>query len=127
MCKVFKIKTNSGLFTETTDPEIVRYLLDNYFGELVITIRNKKEESEEKTEHKKLFCFTLPAYSGNNRLEYIGELMKTLNIRLMQAKAIADDGGKVYRENLNDANCFEDMLRKYKTDYVKTICKLDED
>lgn len=56
MCKVFKIKTNTGLVTETTDPEIVRYLLDNYFGELVITISNKKERSEEKIEHKKLFC-----------------------------------------------------------------------
>lgn len=56
MCKVFKIKTNTGLFTETTDPEIVRYLLDNYFGELTITISNKKEESKEKIKHKKLFC-----------------------------------------------------------------------
>lgn len=56
MCKVFKIKTNTGLFTETNDPEIVRRLLDDYFGELTISISNKKEEGKEKVEHKKLFC-----------------------------------------------------------------------
>lgn len=126
MGKVFKLKTKTGLVTTTTDQSIVNCLIDNYDDELVITISNKKEKSEEKIEREELFCFTLPAYSGNNRLEYIGELMKILNIRLVQAKSIADDGGKVFRENLNDANCFEDMLRKYKTNYVKTICKLDE-
>lgn len=56
MCKVFKIKTNTGLFTETNDPEIVRRLLDDYFGELTISISNKKEEDKEKVKRKKLFC-----------------------------------------------------------------------
>lgn len=127
MCKVFKIKTNSGLFTETTDPEIVRYLLDNYFGELTITISNKKEESKEKTEPKEWFRFDFLAYPGNNKLEYIKELKKILNIRLWQAKNIADNGGPVYRKNLDNANRFEDMLLKYEMSYVKTICKSDED
>ena len=42
MCKVFKIKTSSGLVTQTTDPEIVRCLLDNYDGEL--SIETKKQQ-----------------------------------------------------------------------------------
>ena len=51
MCKVFKIKTNEGLVAETTDPEIVRRLLDDYFGELVISISNKEEKDKEKNEN----------------------------------------------------------------------------
>lgn len=53
MCKVFKIKTKTGLVTTTTDQSIVNCLIDNYDDELVITIGKK---SEEKIEHKKLFC-----------------------------------------------------------------------
>lgn len=56
MCKVFKLKTKTGLVTTTTDQSIVNCLIDNYNDELVITISNKKEESEEKIKHKKLFC-----------------------------------------------------------------------
>lgn len=123
MCKVFKIKTKTGLVTTTTDQSIVNCLIDNYDDELVITIGKK---SEEKIEHKERFCFTLPAYPGHNRLEYLKELKETLNISLIQAKCLVDDGGKVFRNNLDEANYFEDMLRKYKMDYVKTICKPDE-
>lgn len=123
MCKVFKIKTRTGLVTTTTDQSIVNCLIDNYDDELVITIGKK---SEEKIERKELFCFTFPAYHGCNKLEYIKEIKEILNIRLVQAKCIADDGGKVFRNNLDEANRFEDMLRKYEMDYVKTIYKLDE-
>lgn len=56
MCKVFNLKTKTGLVTETTDQSIVNCLIDNYDDELVITISNKKEESKEKIKHKKLFC-----------------------------------------------------------------------
>ena len=47
MCKVFKIKTSSGLVTQTTDPEIVRCLLDNYDGEL--SIETKKKQACDKS------------------------------------------------------------------------------
>lgn len=127
MCKVFKLKTKTDLVTTTTDQSIVNCLIDNYDDELVITISNKKEESEEETEHKELFRFDFLAYPGNNKLEYVKELKKILNIDLWQAKSIADNGGPVYRENLADANRFEDMLLKYEMSYVKTIRKPNED
>lgn len=127
MCKVFKLKTKTSLVTTTTDQSIVNCLIDNYDDELVITISNKKEESEEETEREELFCFALSAYSGYNRLNYIKELMEILNIKLYQAKCVADDGGKVFRNNINEANHFEDILREYKVDYVKTICEFNED
>lgn len=126
MCKVFKIRTNTGLFTETNDPEIVRRLLDDYFGELTISISNKKEEGKEKVEHKKLFRFTLLTYDGYDKLGYIKELKKILDICLEQAKYIADNGSTVHRENLDDANRFEDILQKYGVRYAKSIFESDE-
>lgn len=124
MCKVFKIKTKTGLVTTTTDQSIVNCLIDNYDDELVITIGKK---SEEEIKHKELFCFALPAYHGCNKLEYIKGIKEILNIRLVQAKCIADDGGKVFRNNLDEANRFKDMLLKHDMNYIETICKLDED
>ena len=50
MCKVFKIKTKTGLVTETTDQEIVKCLMDNYNGELTITVNKQK-----KTQHNHIF------------------------------------------------------------------------
>lgn len=122
MCKVFKLKTKTGLVTTTTDQSIVNCLIDNYDDELVITIGNKKGESEKKTEHKEPFYFTLSACSGHNRLRYIKELMEILNTCLIKAKSIADDGGSVYRENSDDARRFEDMLQKYEISYTVTTC-----
>lgn len=127
MCKVFKLKTKTDLVTTTTDQSIVNCLINNYDDELVITIGNKKEKSEKKTEHKELFCFTLPAYHGCNKIKYVKELREILNIYLDKAKYIADNGGKIFRNNLDEANRFKDMLRKHEMNYIETICELDED
>ena len=43
MCTVCKIKTKTGLVTETTDQEIVKCLMDNYDGELTITVNKQKK------------------------------------------------------------------------------------
>lgn len=48
MCKVFKIKTKTGLVTTTTDQSIVKCLMDNYDDELTVTISKEKQQNNTK-------------------------------------------------------------------------------
>ena len=110
MCKVFKIKTSSGLVTQTTDPEIVRCLLDNYDGEL--SIETKKQQVCDKPQLAELediqhepieaseiteddWVFNVQPFSYENKLIYIKGLRNVLNIRLDIAKEYAENGFKV--------------------------------
>lgn len=109
MCKVFKIKTSSGLVTQTTDPEIVRCLLDNYDGELSIETKKKQvcdesqiissedtpcisEEPLEEHEDGQIINVQ-PFLHGKAKYPYyLKALQNALNIRLDIAKRYADNG-----------------------------------
>ena len=71
MCKVFKLKTKTGLVTTTTDQSIVNCLIDNYDDELVITISNKKEKSYIKQNLSKVIQSFYKAYSITENGIYI--------------------------------------------------------
>lgn len=108
MCKVFKIKTSSGLVTQTTDPEIVRCLLDNYDGELSIEtwkrqlassedepcISMKEPEPPEECEDSWIISVQ-PFLHENGKYVYVKALRNVLNIHLDVAKKYADNGFKV--------------------------------
>lgn len=105
MCKVFKIKTSSGLVTQTTDPEIVRCLLDNYDGELSIETKKQQLTSSEDTpcvsaeppneDEDRWIINAQPFSHENGKYVYVKALQNTLNIRLDVAKGYADNGFKV--------------------------------
>ena len=108
MCKVFKIKTSSGLVTQTTDPEIVRCLLDNYDGELSIETKKKQLTSSEDTpcisteiseppdECEDSWIINAQPFSHENgKYVYVKALRNVLNIRLDVAKGYADNGFKI--------------------------------
>lgn len=111
MCKVFKIKTSSGLVTQTTDPEIVRCLLDNYDGELSIETKKKQVcdksplissedtpcvSAEPPEEDEDRWIINAQPFSHENgKYVYIKALRNTLNICLDVAKGYADNGFKV--------------------------------
>lgn len=108
MCKVFKIKTSSGLVTQTTDPEIVRCLLDNYDGELSIETKKQacdepqldetgmaiRTDTSEVAEDTK-FINVEPYLHENGKIIYTKALRNALNLRLDVAKSYADNGFKM--------------------------------
>lgn len=110
MCKVFKIKTSSGLVTQTTDPEIVRCLLDNYDGELSIETKKQQVCDEPQLASQEEIDYTSteipeptedswiinaqPFTHENGKLVYTKALRNVLNIRLDIAKRYADNGFK---------------------------------
>ena len=110
MCKVFKIKTSSDLVTQTTDPEIVRCLLDNYDGELSIETKKKQvcdksplissedtpcvsAEPPEECEDSWIIS-AQPFLHENGKYAYVKALRNVLNIHLDVAKKYADNGFK---------------------------------
>ena len=105
MCKVFKIKTSLGIVTQTTDPEIVRCLLDNYDGELSIETKKQQLTSSEDTpcvsaeppneDEDRWIINAQPFSHENGKYVYVKALQNTLNIRLDVAKGYADNGFKV--------------------------------
>lgn len=111
MCKVFKIKTSSGLVTQTTDPEIVRCLLDNYDGELSIETKKKQVcdksplissedtsciSAEPPDECEDSWIINAQPFSHENgKYVYAKALRNVLNIRLDVAKGYADNGFKI--------------------------------
>ena len=111
MCKVFKIKTSSGLVTQTTDPEIVRCLLDNYDGELSIETKKKQVcdksqlissedtpciSAEPPNEDEDRWIINAQPFScENGKYVYVKALRNVLNIRLDVAKGYADNGFKI--------------------------------
>ena len=105
MCKVFKIKTSSGLVTQTTDPEIVRCLLDNYDGELSIETKKQQLTSSEDTpcvsaeppneDEDRWIINAQPFSHENGKYVYVKALRNVLNIRLDVAKGYADNGFKI--------------------------------
>lgn len=121
MCKVFKIKTSSGLVTQTTDPEIVRCLLDNYDGELSIETKKKQvcdepqldetgmavcTDTPESTEDK--WIIDVKPYSHENgKFVYVKALRNALNLRLDIAKRYADNGFKI---QLNVKTIFNGLI-----------------
>lgn len=129
MCKVFKLKTKTGLVTTTTDQSIVNCLIDNYDDELTITISKEtiSKERKEQASSSEINCFDLPKYTGINKLRYIKSLMEILKIDLPEAKRIADCGDIMYVENLDSSNKLELMLQEHEMSYVKTICESYED
>lgn len=110
MCKVFKIKTSSGLVTQTTDQEIVRCLLDNYDGELSIETKKQQVCDEPQlASQEEIDCTSTeipeptedswiinaqPFTHENGKLAYTKALRNVLNIRLDIAKRYADNGFK---------------------------------
>ena len=104
MCKVFKIKTSSGLVTQTTDPEIVRCLLDNYDGELSIETKKQQLTSSEDTpcvsaeppneDEDRWIINAQPFSHENGKYVYVKALRNVLNIHLDVAKKYADNGFK---------------------------------
>ena len=104
MCKVFKIKTSLGLVTQTTDPEIVRCLLDNYDGELSIETKKQQLTSSEDTpcvsaeppneDEDRWIINAQPFSHENGKYVYVKALRNVLNIHLDVAKKYADNGFK---------------------------------
>lgn len=123
MCKVFKIKTSSGLVTQTTDPEIVRCLLDNYDGELSIETKKQQVCDEPQlASQEEIDCTSTeipeptedswiinaqPFTHENGRLAYIKALRNVLNIRLDIARRYADNG---FRTELNAKTIFKGLI-----------------
>lgn len=115
MCKVFKIKTSSGLVTQTTDPEIVRCLLDNYDGELSIETKKKQvcdksplissentpsistkiSEPPDEDECCRIINVQPFLHEKAKYAYYVKALRNALNIRLDVAKEYADNGFKM--------------------------------
>lgn len=122
MCKVFKIKTSSGLVTQTTDPEIVRCLLDNYDGELSIETKKQQVCDEPQlASPEEIDCTSMeipeptedswiinaqPFTHENGKLVYAKALRNVLNIRLDIAKRYADNG---FRTELNAKTIFKGL------------------
>ena len=123
MCKVFKIKTKTGLVTTTTDQSIVRCLMDNYDDELTVTISKENKPIEmgetQLEDESETIQFNLCRYSGTNRMGYIKDLKNLLQITLTVAKILADEGGTVYRTNTRDAQALKVLLEMYKVSYAK--------
>lgn len=123
MCKVFKIKTSSGLVTQTTDPEIVRCLLDNYDGELSIETKKQQVCDEPQlASQEEIDCTSTkipeptenswiinaqPFTHENGKLAYAKALRNVLNIRLDIAKRYADNG---FRTELNAKTIFKGLI-----------------
>lgn len=127
MCKVFKLKTKTGLVTITTDQSIVSCLIDNYDDELVITICKESDTIEEKPPEivdanaekvnediPEIFQFTLYPYSGIDKLSYVKDLKDFLQISLSKAKDLADNGGIVYQDINCKVDSFDALLEKHK-------------
>lgn len=148
MCKVFKIKTKTGLVTTTTDPEIVRCLLDNYDGELSIeTSKQQVCDESQLAELKKIKCtliglpeiteddyiISAQPYTETKKLAYIKALKDVLNIRLCTAKEYAENGFKVPVNTKVLFNSLTELLNAFnvqytieKTEHKKLFCELDE-
>lgn len=130
MCKVFKIKTKTGIVTTTTDQSIVKCLMDNYDDELTVTISKENkpveigetqlEDEIEKIDGLKVIQFNLRPYFGIDKLSYVKELKAYLQISLSKAKQLADDGGIAYRAYPYDVPQFETLLEKHKVPYTKS-------
>lgn len=137
MCKVFKIKTSSGLVIQTTDPEIVRCLLDNYDGELSIETKKQQvydepqlaEDEPQLAEPEKVKCTSMglpepddcvinaqPFSHENGKLAYVNALRNTLNVRLWTAKEYADNGFKV---PINTKVLFNGLIGLLKSFHVQ--------
>lgn len=130
MCKVFKIKTSSGLVTQTTDPEIVRCLLDNYDGELSIETKKQQICDEPQLDETGMAVCTdipeppedswiinaQPFTHENGKLAYAKALRNVLNIRLDIAKRYADNG---FRTELNAKTIFKGLIGLLNTFHVQ--------
>lgn len=126
MCKVFKLKTKTGLVTTTTDQSIVNCLIDNYDDELVITISNKKEESEEKEnkeeiEHNKASIVNALSYKGLDKDGYVRDLenIPCLNLSTSVAKEYANKG--IWDLRIHDVDTLNNLakiLKKHRVSYV---------
>lgn len=120
MCKVFKLKTKTGLVTETTDQSIVNCLIDNYDDELVITISKEQPEKVDANAEKvnedipEIFQLTLYPYSGIDKLSYVKDLKDFLQISLFKAKDLADNGGIIYQDINCKVDSFDALLEKHK-------------
>lgn len=129
MCKVFKIKTKTGLVTTTTDQSIVKCLMDNYDDELTVTISKENkpieidetqlEDETEKIDVLNVIQFNLRPYFGIDKFGYVKELKDLLQISLSKAKQLANDGGIVYRTYPYDIQSFETLLDQYKVPYTE--------
>lgn len=123
MCKVFKLKTKTGLVTTTTDQSIVNCLIDNYDDELVITISNKKE-----VEHNKTSIINALSYKGLDKDGYIQDLenIPHLNLSTSVAKEYANKGiWDLQIHDISTLNNLVKILKKHRVSYV--IDKSDED
>lgn len=132
MCKVFKIKTSSGLVTQTTDPEIVRCLLDNYDGELSIETKKQQVCDEPQlAKPEKVKCTSIglpepddcvinaqPFSCENDKLAYINALRNILNIHLWTAKEYADNGFKVPVNTKVLFNGLIGLLKSFRVQYT---------
>lgn len=147
MCKVFKIKTSSGLVTQTTDPEIVRCLLDNYDGELSIETKKQVCDEPQLAESEKVKCTSIglpeiteddciisaQPYTKTKKLAYTKALKDMLNIRLWTAKEYAENGFKVPVNTKVLFNSLTELLNAFNVQYTiekiehkKLFCELDE-
>lgn len=134
MCKVFKIKTSSGLVTQTTDQEIVKCLLDNYDGELSIETKKKQvcdksplissedtpcvsAEPPEECEDNRVINVQ-PFSHERGKYEYTDALRNALNIRLYVAKEYADNGFKVPINAKISFNGLIGVLNAFRVQYT---------
>lgn len=144
MCKLFKIKTSSGLVTQTTDPEIVRCLLDNYDGELSIETKKQQVCDEpqldetgmavytDMPESEKVKCtstglpeiteddcmISVQPYTETNKLVYVKALRNVLNLRLDIAKRYADNGFKTHINTKVLFNGLIGLLKAFRVQYT---------
>lgn len=123
MCKVFKIKTKTGLVTTTTDQSIVKCLMDNYDDELTVTISKENKPIDKSTptelDVSEAIQFDLLSYSGTNTLHYVKELKDILQITTYAAKNLSDNGGTVHVFNAFDAQLLETVLERYNVVYTR--------